>query len=242
MNDSVKYLLPEDRIPRAWYNIAADLPAPLAPPLHPGTGQPIGPDDLAPLFPMALIGQEVSADREIEIPEPVREIYKLWRPAPLFRARRLERLLDTPARIFYKYEGVSPPGSHKPNTAVAQAFYNAEAGVKKLSTETGAGQWGSSLAFAGQLFGIEVKVYMVKVSYNQKPYRRALMETYGATCIASPSEETDSGRAILAQDPNSPGSLGIAISEAVEVAAKNPDTNYSIRSAACSTMSSSTSR
>ena len=230
MNDSVKYLLPEDRIPRAWYNIAADLPAPLAPPLHPGTGQPIGPDDLAPLFPMALIGQEVSADREIEIPEPVREIYKLWRPAPLFRARRLERLLDTPARIFYKYEGVSPPGSHKPNTAVAQAFYNAEAGVKKLSTETGAGQWGSSLAFAGQLFGIEVKVYMVKVSYNQKPYRRALMETYGATCIASPSEETDSGRAILAQDPNSPGSLGIAISEAVEVAAKNPDTNYSLGS------------
>jgi tryptophan synthase beta chain len=206
------------------------LPAPLAPPLHPGTGQPIGPDDLAPLFPMALIGQEVSAEREIEIPEPVREIYKLWRPAPLFRARRLERVLDTPARIFYKYEGVSPPGSHKPNTAVAQAFYNAEAGVKKLSTETGAGQWGSSLAFAGQLFGIEVKVYMVKVSFDQKPYRRALMETYGATCIASPSEETDSGRAILAQDPKSPGSLGIAISEAVEVAAKNPDTNYSLGS------------
>jgi tryptophan synthase beta chain len=160
----------------------------------------------------------------------VREIYKLWRPAPLFRARRLERVLDTPARIFYKYEGVSPPGSHKPNTAVAQAFYNAEAGVKKLSTETGAGQWGSSLAFAGQLFGIEVKVYMVKVSFDQKPYRRALMETYGATCIASPSEETDSGRAILAQDPKSPGSLGIAISEAVEVAAKNPDTNYSLGS------------
>jgi tryptophan synthase beta chain len=179
---------------------------------------------------MALIGQEVSAEREIEIPEPVREVYKLWRPAPLYRAHRLERALDTPARIFYKYEGVSPPGSHKPNTAVAQAFYNAEAGVKKLSTETGAGQWGSSLAFAGQLFGIEVKVYMVKVSFNQKPYRRALMETYGAICIASPSEETDSGRAILAQDPNSPGSLGIAISEAVEVAAKNPDTNYSLGS------------
>ncbi|MCR4283010.1 MAG: TrpB-like pyridoxal phosphate-dependent enzyme [Bauldia sp.] len=230
MQDSVKYLLPEDRIPRAWYNIAADLPQPLPPPLHPGTGQPIGPDDLAPLFPMALIGQEVSAEREIEIPEPVREIYKLWRPAPLFRARRLERLLDTPARIFYKYEGVSPPGSHKPNTAVPQAFYNREAGVKKLSTETGAGQWGSALAFAGQLFGIEVKVYMVKISYQQKPYRRALMETYGATCIASPSNQTESGRAILAQNPNSPGSLGIAISEAVEVAAKNADTNYSLGS------------
>jgi tryptophan synthase beta chain len=230
MQDSVKYLLGEDRIPRAWYNIAADLPSLPPPGLHPGTGQPLGPGDLAPLFPMALIMQEVSTDREIEIPEPVREIYKLWRPAPLFRARRLEKMLDTPARIFYKYEGVSPPGSHKPNTAVPQAFYNAEAGVKKLSTETGAGQWGSSLAFAGQLFGIEVKVYMVKVSYNQKPYRRALMETYGATCIASPSMETDSGRAILAKDPNSPGSLGIAISEAVEVAAKNADTNYSLGS------------
>ena len=230
MPDSVKYLLPEDRIPRAWYNIAADLPAMPPPPLHPGTGKPIGPDDLAPLFPMALIAQEVSAEREIEIPEPVREVYKLWRPAPLFRARRLEKALDTPARIFYKYEGVSPPGSHKPNTAVPQAFYNREAGIRKLSTETGAGQWGSSLAFAGQLFGIEVKVYMVKVSYNQKPYRRALMETYGATCIASPSDQTNSGRAILAQDPDSPGSLGIAISEAVEVAAKNPDTNYSLGS------------
>ncbi len=231
MSDSVfKYLLPEDRIPKAWYNIAADLPQPLPPPLHPGTGQPIGPADLAPIFPMALIAQEVSAEREIEIPEPVREIYKLWRPAPLFRAHRLERVLDTPARIFYKYEGVSPPGSHKPNTAVPQAFYNKEAGIKKLSTETGAGQWGSSLAFAGQLFGLEVKVYMVKVSYNQKPYRRALMETYGATCIASPSNETDSGRAILAQHPDSPGSLGIAISEAVEVAAKNADTNYSLGS------------
>jgi tryptophan synthase beta chain len=179
---------------------------------------------------MALIAQEVSAEREIEIPEPVRDVYKLWRPAPLFRAHRLERLLDTPARIFYKYEGVSPPGSHKSNTAVPQAFYNREAGIRKLSTETGAGQWGSSLAFAGQLFGIEVKVYMVKVSYNQKPYRRALMETYGATCIASPSNETESGRAILAKAPDSPGSLGIAISEAVEVAAKNADTNYSLGS------------
>ena len=230
MKDSVKYLLAEDRIPRAWYNIAADLPVPLPPPLHPGTGKPIGPDDLAPLFPMALIGQEVSAEREIEIPGPVREIYKLWRPAPLYRAHRLERALDTPARIFYKYEGVSPAGSHKPNTAVAQAFYNKEAGVKKLSTETGAGQWGSALAFAGALFGLEVKVFMVKVSYQQKPYRRVLMETYGATCIPSPSNETDSGKAILKQDPNSPGSLGIAISEAVEVAAKNNDTNYSLGS------------
>jgi len=230
MKDSVKYLLPEDRIPKAWYNIAADLPSPLPPPLHPGTGQPIGPADLSAIFPMALIAQEVSANREIEIPGPVRDIYKLWRPAPLFRAHRLEKALDTPARIFYKYEGVSPPGSHKPNTAVPQAFYNAEAGIKKLSTETGAGQWGSSLAFAGRQFGIEVKVYMVKVSYNQKPYRRALMETYGATCIASPSNETNSGRAILAKDPNSPGSLGIAISEAVEVAATNPDTNYSLGS------------
>ena len=230
MTDSVKYLLPEDRIPRAWYNIAADLPKPLAPPLHPGTGQPIGPADLAPLFPMALIAQEVTAEREVEIPEPVREIYKLWRPAPLYRARRLERALDTPARIFFKYEGVSPAGSHKPNTAVPQAFYNREAGIRKLSTETGAGQWGSSLAFAGALFGLEVKVYMVRVSYQQKPYRRALMETYGATCIPSPSNETDSGRAILAQNPDSPGSLGIAISEAVEVAAKNPDTNYALGS------------
>ena len=193
MSDSVKYLLPEDRIPKAWYNIAADLPQPLPPPLHPGTGKPIGPDDLSAIFPMALIGQEVSAEREIEIPEPVRDIYKMWRPAPLYRARRLEKLLDTPARIFYKYEGVSPPGSHKPNTAVPQAFYNKEAGIKKLSTETGAGQWGSSLAFAGQLFGLEVKVYMVKVSYQQKPYRRMLMETYGATCIPSPSNETNSG-------------------------------------------------
>src|ERR1700680_476855 len=230
MKDSVKYLLAEDRIPRAWYNIAADLPVPLSPPLHPGTRKPIGPDDLAPLFPMALIGQEVSAEREIEIPGPVREVYKLWRPAPLYRAHRLERALDTPARIFYKYEGVSPPGSHKPNTAVPQAFYNKEAGVKKLSTETGAGQWGSSLAFAGALFGLEVKVYMVRVSYEQKPYRRALMETYGAQCVPSPSKETASGRAILAERPDSPGSLGIAISEAVEVAAQNDDTKDALGS------------
>jgi tryptophan synthase beta chain len=230
MNDSVKYLLPEDRIPRAWYNIAADLPKPPPAVLHPGTGQPIGPADLAAIFPMPLILQEVASEREIEIPQPVREVYKLWRPAPLYRALRLERALDTPARIFYKYEGVSPAGSHKPNTAVPQAFYNRESGIAKLSTETGAGQWGSSLAFAGALFGLEVKVYMVRVSYRQKPYRRALMETYGATCIPSPSSETESGRAILAANPDSPGSLGIAISEAVEVAAKNADTNYALGS------------
>ena len=229
MSDRVKYQLGEDRIPRVWYNIAADLP-PAPPVLHPGTGKPIGPDDLAPLFPMALIGQEVSAEREIEIPDPVREIYRMWRPTPLYRARGLEKALGTPARIFYKYEGVSPAGSHKPNTAVAQAFYNKQAGVKQLTTETGAGQWGSSLAFAGALFGLEVKVYMVRVSYDQKPYRRALMETYGATCVASPSNETNAGRAILAQDPNSPGSLGIAISEAVEIAAQSDDTKYSLGS------------
>ena len=230
MTDSIKYLLPENRIPKAWYNIAADLPKPLAPVLHPGTGQPIGPDDLAPIFPMALIAQEVTQEREVEIPEPVREVYRLWRPAPLFRARRLEKALDTPARIYYKYEGVSPSGSHKPNTAVPQAFYNKEAGTKRLSTETGAGQWGSSLAFAGSLFGLQVDVYMVKVSYNQKPYRRALMETYGARCVASPSLETEAGKAILAKDPDSSGSLGIAISEAVEVAAKNDDTKYALGS------------
>src|SRR5579862_9553323 len=230
MTDSVKYTMGEDRIPRVWYNIIADLPSPPPPVLHPGTLQPIGPGDLAPLFPMALIMQEVSAERYIDIPEPVREVYRQWRPTPLYRARRLEKALGTTARIFYKYEGVSPAGSHKPNTAVAQAFYNKEEGVKKLSTETGAGQWGSSLAFAGSLFGLEVKVYMVKVSYNQKPYRRALMETYGAKCVASPSAETDSGRAILAAHPDSPGSLGIAISEAVEVAAKNPDTKYALGS------------
>jgi tryptophan synthase beta chain len=230
MSESVKYQMSEERIPRAWYNIAADLPAPPPPVLHPGTGKPIGPDDLSPLFPMALIGQEVSTERTIEIPDPVREIYRLWRPTPLYRARRLEQKLGTNARIFYKYEGVSPAGSHKPNTAVAQAFYNKQEGVTKLSTETGAGQWGSSLAFAGALFGLEVKVFMVRVSYNQKPYRRALMETYGAKCVASPSMETDSGRAILAAMPDTPGSLGIAISEAVEVAAKNPDTKYSLGS------------
>ena len=230
MNKQVKYLLDEEHLPKTWYNLAADLPEPLPPVLHPGTGQPIGPDDLAPLFPMALIGQEVSAEREIEIPEPVREVYRQWRPSPLHRARRLEELLDTPARIYYKYEGVSPAGSHKPNTSVPQAFYNKEEGVKRLTTETGAGQWGSSLAYAGNLFGLEVEVYMVKVSYNQKPYRRALMETYGAKCYASPSDRTESGKAILAKDPDSPGSLGIAISEAVELAAQRDDTKYSLGS------------
>ena len=230
MSDSIKYVLSENDIPKTWYNLMADLPSPPPPPLHPGTMQPVGPDDLAPLFPMALIAQEVSADREIEIPEPVRQIYKQWRPAPLYRARNLEKVLDTPAKIYYKYEGVSPAGSHKPNTAVAQAFYNAEAGIKKITTETGAGQWGSSLAFAGALFGIDVQVFMVKVSFQHKPYRKALMETYGAKCIASPSELTNSGRAILEKDPNNTGSLGIAISEAVEVAATNDDTKYALGS------------
>ena len=230
MADTIKYLLAEEQIPKSWYNIMADLPSPPPPPLHPGTLQPLGPDDLAPLFPMALIMQEVSADREIEIPGPVREIYKQWRPSPLYRARRLEKVLDTPAKIYYKYEGVSPAGSHKPNTAVAQAFYNREAGIRKISTETGAGQWGSALAFAGALFGIEVQVFMVKVSYQQKPYRRALIETYGARCIASPSMETNVGRAILAKTPDSTGSLGIAISEAVEVAATRDDTKYALGS------------
>ena len=230
MNDTVKYVLEESRIPKVWYNLQADLPQPLPPVLHPGTQQPIGPDDLAPLFPMELILQEVSTEREIEIPAPVRDVYRQWRPTPLYRARRLEKVLQTPARIYYKYEGVSPAGSHKPNTAVAQAFYNQQAGIKKLVTETGAGQWGSSLAFAGALFGIDVQVFMVRVSYDQKPYRRALMETYGARCIPSPSPETQSGRAILAQRPDHPGSLGIAISEAVEVAAQRDDTKYALGS------------
>ncbi|MCC6214603.1 MAG: TrpB-like pyridoxal phosphate-dependent enzyme [Polyangiaceae bacterium] len=230
MTDTVKYLLDESRLPKTWYNLVPDLPAPPAPVLHPGTKQPVGPDDLAPLFPMALIQQEVSQDREIEIPGPVRDIYRQWRPSPLFRARRLERALGTPARIYYKYEGVSPAGSHKPNTAVAQAFYNKEAGIRKITTETGAGQWGSSLAFAGALFGIEVKVFMVRVSYDQKPYRRALMETYGAECIPSPSPHTRSGRAVLEQNAQHPGSLGIAISEAVEIAATNDDTKYALGS------------
>jgi tryptophan synthase beta chain len=230
MSDTVKYVLSEDRIPTAWYNILADLPEPPPPILHPGTGQPVGPDDLAPLFPMALIGQEVSTEREIEIPEPVRTIYRQWRPTPLFRARSLERALDTPAKIYYKYEGVSPTGSHKPNTAVAQAFYNKESGVRRIATETGAGQWGSALAYAGALFGLDIDVYMVRVSFEQKPYRKALMESFGARCVASPSDQTQAGRAILEKTPDTTGSLGIAISEAVEVAATNDDTKYALGS------------
>ncbi len=230
MSDQLKYFLEESKMPKTWYNIAADLPKPMEPPLHPGTLKPIGPDDLAPLFPMALIGQEVSQEREIEIPEPIRNIYKQWRPSPLFRAKNLEKFLDTPAKIYYKYEGVSPTGSHKPNTAVAQAFFNKEEGTKKITTETGAGQWGSSLAYACQIFGIELDVYMVKVSFEQKPYRKLIMQTYGASCFASPSDRTDSGKAILAKDPNNTGSLGIAISEAVEMAAKDPNTKYSLGS------------
>lgn len=231
--ERTKFLLDEQDLPRAWYNINADLPAAgieLPPVLHPGTGKPIGPDDLAPLFPMALIMQEVSTERWIDIPEPVLAVYRMWRPTPLVRARRWEKALDTPAHIYFKYEGVSPSGSHKPNTAVAQAFYNAEEGVRRLTTETGAGQWGSALAFAARQFDLQLKVYMVKVSYHQKPYRRVLMETYGAEVVPSPSPDTNAGRSILAKDPDNPGSLGIAISEAVEDAATHDDTKYSLGS------------
>jgi tryptophan synthase beta chain len=227
---TVKYLLPEDRIPTAWYNVAADLPVPPPPPLHPGTLQPAGPQDLAPLFPMGLILQEVSTERSIEIPEEVREIYKLWRPTPLIRAARWEKTLGTPAKIFFKYEGASPAGSHKPNTSVPQAWYNKQEGITKLTTETGAGQWGSALALATQLLGMECLVYMVKVSYFQKPYRRSMIRVWGAEVIPSPSDTTNCGRAILAADPDSPGSLGIAISEAVEIAAQRDDTHYSLGS------------
>ena len=228
--ETIQYNLPQSRIPQAWYNILPDLPATLAPVLHPGTHKPIGPDDLAPLFPMSLILQEVSAEREIEIPDPVRQMYAQWRPSPLVRARRLEKALETPARIYYKYEGVSPAGSHKLNTAVAQAYFNKQDGSKRLATETGAGQWGSALSMACAFFGIECKVFMVRVSYNQKPYRRALMEAFGASVTPSPSDETASGRAILAEHPDSNGSLGIAISEAVEVAARDPQTKYALGS------------
>jgi tryptophan synthase beta chain len=230
MAEPTKYLLSEDDIPTAWYNVTVDLPKPLPPVLHPGTGQPIGPADLAPLFPMALIMQEVSTERYIDIPGEVLDVYRLWRPTPLHRARRWEKALGTPARIYYKYEGVSPPGSHKPNTAVAQAYYNKQEGVKRLTTETGAGQWGSALALACQMFGLECKVYMVKVSYQQKPYRRSLMETWGAQVVPSPSPDTRAGRMILEQDPDSPGSLGIAIGEAVEDAAGREDTKYALGS------------
>jgi tryptophan synthase beta chain len=227
---NTKYMLSEDEIPRQWYNIAADLPTPPLPPLHPGTRQPVGPDDLARLFPMELIKQEASRERWIDIPEEVVDIYRLWRPSPLYRAFRLERALGTIAKIYYKYEGVSPAGSHKPNTAVAQAYYNMKEGVKRIATETGAGQWGSALSLACRFFGIECKVFMVKVSYQQKPYRRSMMMNWGATVVPSPSMETNAGRKILAADPDSPGSLGIAISEAVEEAASRDDTRYSLGS------------
>jgi len=226
-----RFMLPESELPTHFYNIAADLPEPLPPPLHPATREPIGPEALAPLFPMELIRQEVSSERLIEIPEPVREAYRTYRPSPLIRALGLEQALDTPARIYYKNEGVSPAGSHKPNTAIAQAFYNQAEGVTRLTTETGAGQWGSALALAGALFGIETKVFMVRVSYEQKPYRRSFIQTMGATVVPSPSRETNAGRQVLAADPDSTGSLGIAISEAVEEAASREDTKYSIGSA-----------
>jgi tryptophan synthase beta chain len=230
MTDSIKYTLDERDIPRHWYNIVADLPSPPPPVLHPATRQPIRPDDLTPIFPMAVIEQEVSQTREIEIPGPVRDVYRQWRPTPLYRARRLEQALDTPARIYYKYEGTSPAGSHKPNTAIPQAFYNREEGIRRIATETGAGQWGSALAIAGAFFGVEVEVFMVKVSFRQKPYRRTFMESFGARCIASPSELTESGRAILRDHPDSSGSLGIAISEAVERAVQRDDTKYALGS------------
>jgi tryptophan synthase beta chain len=225
-----KIVLPEKEMPRQWYNIQADLPNPLPPPLNPGTGQPITPDMLAPVFPMNLIEQEVSSERWINIPDEVLEKYLIWRPTPLHRAYALEKFLGTPARIYFKNEGVSPPGSHKPNTAIAQAYYNKVFGIKRLATETGAGQWGSALAFACNQFGLECKVYMVRVSYNQKPYRRILMETWGAKCVPSPSQDTNAGRKFLAQNPEHPGSLGISISEAIEDAVTSKNTRYSLGS------------
>jgi tryptophan synthase beta chain len=233
MSKQTKFFLPESELSTHWYNLNADASAlgvGLPPVLNPQTKEPVTPDDLTPLFPMALIEQEVSTERHIEIPEAVRDVYRLWRPTPLYRAHRWEEALDTPAKIFYKYEGVSPTGSHKPNTSVPQAYYNAEEGVKKITTETGAGQWGSALSFACQMLGIDCKVFMVKVSYEQKPYRRALMETWGASVTPSPSDTTEAGRKILAKDPNSTGSLGIAISEAVEIAAQRDDTKYALGS------------
>lgn len=225
-----KYLLDEDQMPKHWYNIQADFPEPLPPVLNPQTHEPVTPEDLEPLFPMELIMQEVSTEREIEIPEPVRQVYRQWRPAPLYRAHGLEKALGTPAKIFYKYEGVSPAGSHKPNTAIPQAFYNREAGIRRLTTETGAGQWGTSLSYAGSLFDMDINVFQVRVSYDQKPYRRAVMETYGARCMPSPSTETEFGRSVLAENPNHTGSLGIAISEAVELAVKDEGTKYALGS------------
>jgi tryptophan synthase beta chain len=228
--NTTKFILPESELPEQWYNIATDLPEPPSPPIHPGTHEPIGPEMLAPLFPMALIEQEVSQERFIPIPEEVRDIYRLWRPTPLFRAHRLERALGTPAHIYYKYEGVSPVGSHKPNTAVAQAYYNKQEGVTRITTETGAGQWGCALAMACNFFGLELKVYMVRVSFDQKPYRRSMMQTFGADVVASPSTDTQAGQAVLRDAPDSPGSLGIAISEAVEDAGGREDTKYSLGS------------
>ena len=228
--EQTKFILGEKDIPKAWYNIQADLPEPLPPAIHPATGKPITPDDLKPLFPMELIKQEVSTERYIEIPEEIREIYRLWRPTTLYRAYRLEKALKTPAKIYYKYEGSSPPGSHKPNTAIAQAYYNKKEGVKRITTETGAGQWGSALAFAGACFDIDVKVYMVRISYDQKPYRRVMMQTWGAQCVPSPSPDTNAGRKMLEEDPDCPGSLGLAISEAVEDAVSRDDTHYSLGS------------
>ncbi|MCK5835943.1 MAG: TrpB-like pyridoxal phosphate-dependent enzyme [Desulfobacula sp.] len=225
-----KFVLSDQDMPRKWYNIMADLPNGMEPPLHPGTGQPCGPEDLAPIFPMNLIEQEMSTDRWIDIPEEVLEKYSIWRPSPLYRARGLEKALDTPAKIYFKNEGVSPAGSHKPNTAIAQAYYNKVAGTKKITTETGAGQWGSALAMCCSFFGIECKVFMVKISYNQKPYRRLMMETWGAKCTASPSTETAAGRSILEKSPDSPGSLGMAISEAVEEAVQDENTKYALGS------------
>jgi len=224
-----KILLPESDIPKSWYNVVADMPNPPAPPLGPD-GNPVGPEALSAIFPPGIIEQEVATDRWLPIPEPVREAYSMWRPSPMYRAHRLEQALGTPARIYYKYEGVSPAGSHKPNSAVAQAYYNQQAGIRRLATETGAGQWGSSLALAGQMMGLEVRVYMVKVSYQQKPFRRSMMQTWGAEVLASPTEATDTGRKALAEDPDNPGSLGLAISEAVEEAAGRDDTNYALGS------------
>jgi tryptophan synthase beta chain len=230
VSEYTKYVLSDKDIPSAWVNILPRLKEPMDPPLHPATGKLLGPEDLAPIFPMSLIEQEFSPKPEIDIPGEVLDLYKLWRPTPLYRARRLEKALDTPAKIYYKYEGTSPAGSHKPNTSIPQAFYNKQAGIKRLSTETGAGQWGSALAMACQMFGMECTVYMVKVSYQQKPYRRMLMNTWGAEVFASPSTHTNSGRAILTHTPDTNGSLGIAISEAVEDAATHSDTNYSLGS------------
>ena len=228
--EQVKVVLADDEIPRQWYNVLADLPTPMHPPLHPGTGKPVGPQDLAPVFPMNLIEQEVSTQRWIDIPEEVIEKYLLWRPTPLYRARNFEKILNAPVKIYYKNEGVSAPGSHKPNTAIPQAYYNKVFGIKRISTETGAGQWGSALSMACQMFGLECRVFMVRVSYEQKPYRRLMMQTWGAECIPSPSDRTQAGRDILAQYPDSPGSLGIAISEAIEDAVRGADSRYSLGS------------